>query len=1037
MIAMGMVLALCTALVLMVDTLDLTRRAEAHPNVGATLIIQMSLMKLPNLIEQTLPFIVLFGAMWTFIRLTRSHELAVTRAAGVSIWQLLAPPIGVALLIGSLTISVFNPISAALIEGYTQLEAKHLQNKTGALAISKSGFWLRQADERGQSVVHALRVSERGVTLHDVIMFLYDDKDSFSGRIDAKIAALSPGEWTLQDAWVINANDPAPAFHATYRLQTDLTADRIQESFAAPETLSFWELPAFIETLRAAGFSANRHSFYWHSVLSIPLFLSAMVLVAATFSLRLARQGGIGGMILGCVLAGFGFYFLADIAGALGMSGTIPPVLAAWDGVDMTLPPVTLTAPDADIMDNPAAVGLEADRVYHDQKNNTVWATGNVEIELDGRLMQADSVSYNLDTGEVTAEGNVYVKDETGHVITADKAILENEFRTGAIEGLRLELAEGGWLTAEKAVRESLTRSRLETAAYSPCEVCEDNPTPTWQVSAEKVTHDVNEQTIYYQNAVFEFLGLPVFYLPYLSHADPTVKQRSGFLAPSFSSSTELGASVAIPYYWGISPSRDLTITPIFMTEENPFVEGEFRDWTRWGRYDFEGGITYVEKRDDQNNRTGDDTFRSYIFGGGAFKSGPWRYEFRVENSSDDTFLRRYDISNLQTLTSSLFLGHYGPNHTFEIDSYYFQGLRQQDKQGQTPYVFPRVSYSYRSPGHSVFGGHMAIDAGLLVLGRTAGADMTRASLDLSWNLPRVFNDGSIIEFSAGGRADYYYTTDIAHPTIAGRRIDSEDERIEPLAALTWRKPFVRMSGNWRQTVEPIVMLVFADNSDPPTNLPNEDSLSFEFDETNLLALNKFPGRDRFEDGSRAAVAVRWGIYGPNGGVMKATLGQSFRPDQTNIFNPSNGLNERNSDIVGRVFINPFPALLIDHRFRLDRDDLSYRRNELTVSSMSDLVDVNAGYLRLDRELTQAGLAKREEIYGDLTFKPFEFWYLKAEGRRDLGVDERSISSRVALGYEDECFQFETYYRRRFNRNRDLEPNTSIGVKVNLRTLGN
>lgn len=335
LLGIAMVFLVVAALALTIDIIELMRRAAKREDAAFAAVLQMGLLRLPSLAFKLLPFAALFGAMLTLTRLTRSQELVVSRAAGVSVWQFLMPGLALALIIGILSVTVFNPLASAMASRYELLENRYLRGQVNLLAVSASGLWLRQADAGGQSVVHAQRVSQRGGELSDVIIFLYEGSDIFAGRIDARSAELEPGHWALRDAVLTGPNQQA-RFFPEYQVPTTLTLDQIQDSFASPETMSFWALPAFIETMEATGFSALRHRLHWHSLMSVPLLLVAMVLIAATFSLRLTRRGGTGLLLGGGVLAGFLLYFTSDIVFALGLSGGIPVIMAAWTPAGVT-----------------------------------------------------------------------------------------------------------------------------------------------------------------------------------------------------------------------------------------------------------------------------------------------------------------------------------------------------------------------------------------------------------------------------------------------------------------------------------------------------------------------------------------------------------------------------------------------------------------------------------------------------------------------------------------------------------------------------
>lgn len=311
------------------DTIELLRRAAGKPNTTIDIVLRMAVLKLPHLTQELVPFVVLSAALMTFFRLTRSHELTVARASGVSVWQFMLPALAIALLIGGLKITVFNPLTSAFYANFERLEAGFLRGRTSLLAMSSTGLWLRQVDGDTNAVIHALRVSSQDLELFEVTMFNFAERDRFVSRIDAASARLEPGAWRLREAWTTGPGRPS-RFSAELSLPTDMTLERIQESFASPETISFWELPQFIAMLESAGFSAKRHRLHLHRLLSTPLVLLAMVLIAATFALRPPRRGGGPALVAAGIATGFLFYFLNNLVSALGEGATLPVVLAAW-----------------------------------------------------------------------------------------------------------------------------------------------------------------------------------------------------------------------------------------------------------------------------------------------------------------------------------------------------------------------------------------------------------------------------------------------------------------------------------------------------------------------------------------------------------------------------------------------------------------------------------------------------------------------------------------------------------------------------------
>ena len=321
----------CLVLIFLVDLVELMRRAASHGDVALRMLITMALFKLPNVAENALPFAVLFGSIWTFVRLTRSNELVIARASGVSVWEFMAPAVVLVLFIGAFMITVYNPLSSTLVGKFEQLENRYLRGATSMIAIKSTGFWLRQGTGDTQAVIHADKVinAQKTLDLEGVTVQLYRNQDSYYGLLEAKTSVLASHMWHFTDA-TLTLRNGTPQHFDSYDLPTDLSAEQVRESFASPQTISFWQLPRFIALAKAAGFSALPHRLHWHAVLATPILLCAMVLVAATFSLRITRLGGVPQLAAAGIVTGFLLYFLSDVANTLGTSGIIPIPLAAW-----------------------------------------------------------------------------------------------------------------------------------------------------------------------------------------------------------------------------------------------------------------------------------------------------------------------------------------------------------------------------------------------------------------------------------------------------------------------------------------------------------------------------------------------------------------------------------------------------------------------------------------------------------------------------------------------------------------------------------
>ena len=321
------------ALILMIDFVELLRRHSDAKEASALVIAQIALFRAPHIAERTIPFTVLVGTMVCYLNLSRRLELVVARSAGISAWQFVRPAMLIAVLIGIAVTTLYNPISATFRERSEQLEAGLSGDRRNPL-LSNGGFWLRQRNQEGQSIINAASSRKQGVELSDVSIFTLDNTDGYQTRIEAKRATLQEGHWLLEDARIYTG-EAVPANHPFYELKTTLTPAQVQESFATPETVPFWQLSSLIRLAEESGLAAVGYRLQYYQLLVMPLYLAAMVLLAAAVSLRLFRFGGVQRMVLGGIIAGFLLYVLSKVAGDLSKASLLAPAMAA------VLPPLT------------------------------------------------------------------------------------------------------------------------------------------------------------------------------------------------------------------------------------------------------------------------------------------------------------------------------------------------------------------------------------------------------------------------------------------------------------------------------------------------------------------------------------------------------------------------------------------------------------------------------------------------------------------------------------------------------------------------
>ena len=568
--------------------------------------------------------------------------------------------------------------------------------------------------------------------------------------------------------------------------------------------------------------------------------------------------------------------------------------------------------------------------------------------------------------------------------------------------------------------------------------ICPKHPNrpPLWQIKAYRVTHVQSERRIDYRDAFLEVFGIPVAYTPFFSHPDPTVKRKSGFLSPTYGSSSELGAKLEVPYYFNLAPHRGATFSPLFTSKEGVVLAGEYRELIDSGPLNFQGSVTHVDERNENNAKTGSKETRGHVKATGAFDiDDTWRWGFAAERSTDDTYLRRYDFSNEDTLTSNIYLEGFRGRSYASANAFTFQGLRLEDEPGETPLVLPELNYNFvGQPGS--FGQHWGIDANALVLNRSGSTDSRRLSLGVNWQLPHTSESGQLFNLATSLRGDLYHVNEVADPSNPTNSISGFKGRALPKIALDWRYPLVRKQRNISQIVEPVVAVIAAPVGGNSDEIPNEDSQRFEFDDTNLFSTNRFSGLDRWEGGPRVNYGLRLGAYGIGGGYSSALIGQSLRWRGDSTFANKTGLEDRRSDYVGRLNITPGRYFDYVHRFRLDRDRFSIRRNEIDLALGPKAVRFNVGYVALSRDLTTDELNSREEGRLSSRVQITNFWSANASTRRDLAGEGDTLSWEVGLDYIDECIELGVKLDRNFTQDRDVQPSTNFVLRIKLKHLG-
>jgi len=682
-------------------------------------------------------------------------------------------------------------------------------------------------------------------------------------------------------------------------------------------------------------------------------------------------------------------------------------------------------------------VRLNADNISYDEKTATVTATGNVEIKQGERILIADRVELNEITNTATAQGNVTLLEPDGNVIFADYVRLSDELRDGILKNLKIRMTDDSRLAANGARRSGGYLTEMSKGVFSPCKLAKKDPDrpPLWQIKANEIIHNEKTHDIEYKDAFLEMWGVPVVYTPYFSHPDPTVRRRSGFLAPSFGNSTLLGFVSRTPYYYVINPSMDATITPIYTTDQGPVLALEYRQRMTNGVLEIAGSGTKGDLIDNLGTRKYDQ-LRGHVKAEGRFDIDPtWRWGFDVNRATDDTYLRRYNFEYQEVLTTNVFAEGFRGRNYASANTYLFQDTRPNTDSKAIPRILPTMDYNFVSQPSKI-GDFLTLDTNFLSLTREKGSGSHRISAEGGWHLPFTTKSGHVFNFSATIRGDGYYITEIEKEGGTNEKYDDYTGRILPQLSLNWRYPLMQQSGSTHQLIEPMAAFVAAPNNNNPSAIPNEDSQAFEFDETDLFQPNRYVGLDRVESGQRMDYGLKLGTYGSKGGETTAFFGQSFRFRDDNSFGIQSGLDGHFSDYVGRVRIAPSSLLNVNYRFRLDKDNLAPIISDLSFNAGPSIFRVYANYLDIDSGASSGELEQRKEIIYGASSQFTENWTVSGRAIHNLVDDEGLLNYGIGLNYQDECFSFSTDYTRSFTRDRDVEPNDTLYFTIFFKHLG-
>jgi LPS-assembly protein len=699
---------------------------------------------------------------------------------------------------------------------------------------------------------------------------------------------------------------------------------------------------------------------------------------------------------------------------------TLPAAVAARGSPPA---PAPIASPSEDQI-----VTFSADTVTYDNDADLVTASGEVRMNREGNYLAAEQVIWDRKSGQVYAKGNVVVVTPEGDKLIGQNVQLTDSMRDGTVDNLMVVLESGGRIAARHGARVNGV-STFTSAIYTPCPVTTDTgcpKRPSWSITAARVIDDPKSKRVRFEGGHLQLFGINLPLLPVVSIARGT-QGASGWLVPDFAISSRNGFELAVPYHWQIAPNRDVTITPHAYTSVLPAIELKYRELNSLGAFQADGFLTYGRVDSTSSTNPGPRQLRGYFDGNGKWQLDPeWSITTSLRVATDKTVTRRYDLTNDDRLRNVVNVERITPDSYISIAAWAFQGLRVDDQQKQIPFALPAIDARFRFD--DIAGGHLEIEGNSLAVTRIEGQDTQRAFASATWDLRRLTPWGQQLTLTALGRGDVYHTDDAEDTTVAiYRGTDGWHARAIGALAADVQWPFIGDFFGGIQRLVPRVQLVLT----PPTSnidIPNEDSRSVDLEDSNLFALNRFAGYDRWEDASRVTYGFDWSLDRKNLSI-DSTIGQSYRFGRLrNIFPEGTGLTGRVSDIVGRTRIRYGRFIDITHRYRLDKDNLAVRRNEIDLTLGTTQTYAQIGYLRLNRNIdpTIEDLRDKEELRVAARVLFHRYWSVfgatvidltdKAEDPLSLADGWEPVRSRLGIQYEDDCLTLGLTWRRDYER---------------------
>lgn len=687
---------------------------------------------------------------------------------------------------------------------------------------------------------------------------------------------------------------------------------------------------------------------------------------------------------------------------------------------------------------------FDADELVTNQDEKTIEALGHVEIRRGDLTVYGDRLVYNQKNETIMAFGNIRMEEPDGIKVFSDSVSLSDKLTWAEMNKIKVIMRDQSRLWAEHFHKKENNNKVMRYVIYTPCDCCEENggKSPLWRIRARKVTHDAENKNMNYNDAFLDIKDVPVLYSPFLSHPDPTVKRRSGFMAPKIGKSSYLGGTFQANYFWDINQHSDMLFSPTVTTDKGVVWAGRYRGYLQKGYMEIEGSYLNDDNAERPSNR-------GNVFAKGRYELNDlWVASADLNYASDSLYLKELSLpqDDEAWLTSKVSFDRFDFRNYASVQAYFYKlvsyDLREKNADEYArlkynkPFVVPLIESEFISDPNSI-GAYFKNEFGMASLYHSGGEQSQRATMINSWNLPWTSHFGERYKIVASLKTDVYHVEEYQY-NLNQKEYTGNQVRAFPQLGIEWKLPFVKATDTTRQIIEPVVVGVVAPNGgNKPQYIPNEDSQDAHLEDANILDLNRYAGYDRNDNGSRVSYGFKFSSYGNIMGRTSAFLAQSYQFNKKTSFSESTDSHGHLSDYVGRIYAAPSDYLDLTYRFRLDREEYKLKYNELAAKIGPNMLNLYVSYIYLQKNKhASEEISERKELYTSVHAALTRDWSVNVYNRQDLSRGGGSLEHGGNLIYEDECFMFVTNVKKRNSSDPDLDDSYEFTFSFYLKTLG-